>query len=51
MVCLGIHPLPNNTFLALSELEAFADDNFNVNDAIILCYNEKIVGKGENAGY
>ena len=44
--------LPNNKILALTKLEEFADDSFNIAKIIISFFGkiENIVGKGENAG-
>ena len=45
--------LPNNTILNLSKLKAFGNDKVNVNSSLDFGFGrvEKIVGKGENAGY
>ena len=44
--------LPDNTFLALSKLKAFADDKLNVTQSIKFVFHrlENIVRKGENVG-
>ena len=46
-------PLPDDKILALSKLEAFADDNYNMAKAIKFVFHrvENFEGKGENAGY
>ena len=48
-----LNPLPNDKFLEITNLKAFADDKLNVNKMTIsLCDRVKnTVGKGENAGY
>ena len=48
-----LNPLPDDKILDWSKLKAFADDNLNVAKMMISLYDrvEKIVGKGENAGY
>ena len=48
-----INPLPNDKFLDITKLKAFADDKLNVAKvAISLCVRvENNVGKEENAGY
>ena len=45
--------LPNDIFLDLSKLKAFADNNINVTQkkTVVFARIENIVGKGENAGY
>ena len=45
--------LPNDKFLYLSKLKAFADVKINVREKLefVLGSMENIVGKGENAGY
>ena len=45
--------LPNDKFLDLLKLKAFADDKINLNENFnfVLGRIENIVGKGENAGY
>ena len=47
------NPLPNDNFLDWAKFKAFADDNSNVAKiTIFVCDRlEKIVEKGENAGY
>ena len=47
------YSLPNDKFLDLSKLKAFADDKINVREKLklVLESTENIVGKGENAGY
>ena len=47
------NPLPNDKILDLSKLKAFADNSLNVNQKLKFALGraEKIVGKGENAGY
>ena len=51
-MCKWVNSSPNNKFLDLSKLKAFADDKFNVaeNFKFVLGRVENIVGKGENAG-
>ena len=46
-------PLPNNKMWAITKLNAFEDDKFNVAKMLIFLYDrvENIVGNGENAGY
>ena len=53
MIGSSINPLPNDKILDLSKLKAFADNNLNVNQKLKFASGraEKIVGKGENAGY
>ena len=48
-----INPLPNDTFLDLYKLTAYADDKINVtkNQKLFLKGVENTVGKEENAGY
>ena len=48
-----LNSLPEDLFLALSKLKAFADDKFNVTQSTTFVFlrAENIVGKGENAGY
>ena len=48
-----INPLPDDKILVWSKLKGFADDKFNVATIMIsVCDRvEKIVGKGEYAGY
>ena len=48
-----LNSLPNDEFLDLSKLKAFADDNLNVYQKLKFALGrvENIVGKGENAGY
>ena len=50
---ISFNPLPNDIFLHLSKLKAFADDKINENEKLkfVLGRVENIVGKGENAGY
>ena len=50
---LRINSLPNDKIFDQSKLEAFADDKINVAEKlkIVLERVEKIVRKGENAGY
>ena len=50
---MHINPSPDNKILALSESNAFADDNFSVAQMMQYFFDrvENIVGKGENAGY
>ena len=50
---MGIHSLPQDKILDLSELIAFADDKFSVAKMVISVFDmvENNVGKGENAGY
>ena len=50
---LDINSFPNDKILALTKLEALADDRFNVVCMMISVSDvqENIVGKGENAGY
>ena len=45
--------LPNNNFLDLAKLKAFADNKLNVAKIMISVFDrvENIVGKGENASY
>ena len=47
------NPLPNDTFLDWSKLEAFAEDKINLTlmQKFFLRLVKNIVGKGENAGY
>ena len=54
ILCLiALNPVPNDKILDLSKLKAFADNNLNVNKKFKFALGraEKIVGKGENAGY
>ena len=48
-----IDSLPNNKILDWSNLQAFADKDFNITKTMIsVCDRvENTVGKGENAGY
>ena len=48
-----VNCLPNDIFLRWSKLKAFADDKINVTEKLKLVLGrvEKIVGKGEDAGY
>ena len=48
-----INSLPNDKFLDWSKLRVFADDKINVIKKLkfVFAQVEKIVGKGENAGY
>ena len=49
----GVHSLPNEKILDWSKLKAFADDKLNLTEKLIFVLGkvEKIVRKGENAGY
>ena len=49
----SINSLPHNKILDWSKLKAFADDKLNATEKLkfVLGRVEKIVGKGENAGY
>ena len=53
VVSLPINSLPNDKILYLSKFKGFADDNLNVYQKLRFALRrvEKIVGKGENAGY
>ena len=46
------NPLPDNKFLGLSKLKAFADNKLNVTQNVKVVFHrlENIVGKEENAG-
>ena len=48
-----LNPLPNDRFLHMTKLKAFADDKLNVAKMTIslCCRLETTVGKEENAGY
>ena len=48
-----IQSLPNNKILDMYKMKACADDKINLNEKSKLVFRkvEKIVGKGENAGY
>ena len=50
---VNINALPNDKYLDLSKLKAFADDKLNSTDKLkfVLGRVENIVRKGENAGY
>ena len=50
---VSFNSLPNNKILDRSQLKAFADNKINVTKTLkfVLGRVEKIVGKGENAGY
>ena len=45
--------LPDDIFLEWTKFKALAEDNLNVAIMVIFVFNsvEKIVGKGDNAGY
>ena len=47
------NPLPNDKFLDMTILKAFADNKIKVLKMMIFVFDrvENIVGKGENAGY
>ena len=49
----GLDSLPNDNNLDVTKLKAFADDKINVAQMMISVFDrvEKIVRKGENAGY
>ena len=49
----NFNPLPNDKFLDLTKLKAFADNNLNVANMMNFLYDraENTVEKGENAGY
>ena len=53
MAVFLLNSLPNNKFLDLSKLKAFADVKLNLREKLefVLGSMENIVGKGENAGY
>ena len=53
VVCSRVYSLPNDKFLDLSKLKAFADDKINVTEKLKFVFGivENIVRKGENAGY
>ena len=48
-----MNPLPNNQFLGLTKLKAFADYRINVSQMFWFVFHrvENIVGKRENASY
>ena len=50
---IRVNPLPNEFFLDMSILKAFADNKINVtkNQKFNLENGRKLAGKGENAGY
>ena len=50
---LAVNSLPNDIFLDLSKLKAFADNKISVKEKLkfVLGSMENILGKGENAGY
>ena len=52
-LCLDFGPLPNDKFLDVTKLKAFAGDKLNVAKMAIFLIDraENTVGKGENAGY
>ena len=51
--CCIVKSLPNYKILDVTRLRAFADDKIDVAQMMISVFDtvEKIVGKGENAGY
>ena len=51
--CTLIYSLPNDKILDLSKLKSVADSDSNVSNMAKFVFDrvEKIVGKGENAGY
>ena len=53
MLKTALNPLPDDYFLGLPKLKAFADDKSNVAQNIKVAFHriENIVGKEENAGY
>ena len=53
MLLTQFDPLPNNKFLDVTKLKAFADDKLNIAKMMIFLFNKEgnTVGKGENAGY
>ena len=50
---LTLNPLPDDKFLGLPKLKAFADDKLNVTQNVKVVFHriENVVGKEENAGY
>ena len=53
ILCQLTNSVPNDKILDWSKLKAFADDNLYTAHMMIYAFDrvEKIVGKGENAGY